>query len=304
MLPTTSPRVCYLSVECAEEVPFNDPAVTAAATAADPILRALRAARGPSRGVPGVGGAPARGGGEPGSRERHPHPPREWRLRPRDAASRTPRRRRRSSPRLACSSSPRWPMAPVWQNWVDECPASIAQQFLSDPAAEIDSSCIEAMPAPDFLTTSDIYPTSAVYRFNSDVVEDRNLVQIGIASVTIAILIGTLVYALVYGVAWLIRRRGGAPAGAVLAAATASGLNLAFAAALAYVVLNTDPLILAFGVPPAAPSAGHRCRSSPSPSRFCCRSSWCAHGSVVTAGSSTAWCCRCRRSRPSASSPG
>ncbi len=240
----------YLSVECAEEVPFNDPAVTDAATAADPILEHFAPPEGPPEECPvwavpplaavenqavasGIPTLLASGGYDPVTPFSYTEA----------AASQLSAARVFVFPTMAHGA--------VWQNWVDECPASIAQQFLSDPAAELDSSCIDAMPAPDFLTTSDIYPTSAVYRFNSDVVQDRNLVQIGIASVTIAILIGTLVYALVYGIVWLIRRRGGAPAGAVLAAATASALNVAFAGVLAYVVLNTDPLILAFGVPPA-----------------------------------------------------
>lgn len=140
----------------------------------------------------------------------------------------------------------------VWQNWVDGCPASIAEQFLRDPSVPPVSSCIAAMPPTDFLTTEDIHPTTAFYRLNSDVLEGREPIQIGIAVLTIAVLAGTLVYGLVYGIAWLIRRRGAAPAATVLVAATASALYLAFAAALAQVMLNTDPLILAFGIPPAA----------------------------------------------------
>lgn len=241
----------YLSVECAEEAPFNDPAVTAAAMESDPILQHFAQTEGPpgecpAWGVPPLGavenqavasGIPtllASGGYDPVT----PYSFTEA------AAAQLSAARVYVFPTMA--------HGPVWQNWVHECPASIAQQFLRDPAAEPDSSCIEAMPPTDFLTTSDIHPSTAIYRFNSDVVEDRDPVQIGIAAITLAILVGTLGYALVYAVAWLVRRRGNAPAGAVLAAATASGLNVAFAAALAFVLLNTNPLILAFGIPPAA----------------------------------------------------
>jgi hypothetical protein len=38
----------------------------------------------------------------------------------------------------------------------------------------------------------------------------------------------------------------------VLAAGTAAALNVGYAAALAYIVRNTDPLILGFGIPPEA----------------------------------------------------
>jgi pimeloyl-ACP methyl ester carboxylesterase len=140
----------------------------------------------------------------------------------------------------------------VWENWVDPCPASIAQQFLVDPAVEPDSSCIAAMAPTDFLTTEDIYPTTAIYRFNRDVVEERDPVQLAIAALTVVMLVGTLAYAAVYGIAWLIRRRGGAPPGAVLAAGTAAALNVGYAGALAFIMLNTDPLILGFGIPPGA----------------------------------------------------
>ena len=44
-----------------------------------------------------------------------------------------------------------------------------------------------------------------------------------------SLLIATLVYALVYGISWLFRRRGGRPAGAVPVAATAAALYLAYA---------------------------------------------------------------------------
>ncbi len=138
----------------------------------------------------------------------------------------------------------------VWANWFDPCPASIAQQFLSNPTAEPDSSCIAAMPPTDFLTTDDIHPTTAAYRFADDIVQDRDPVQIGIAVVTLVVLIGTLVYALVYGLSWLRRRRGDAPGGVVLAAATTAGMYLVFAAGLGFAFVNTDPLILAFGIPP------------------------------------------------------
>jgi hypothetical protein len=38
----------------------------------------------------------------------------------------------------------------------------------------------------------------------------------------------------------------------VLAAGTAAALNVGYAGALAFIMLNTDPLILGFGIPPGA----------------------------------------------------
>ena len=137
----------------------------------------------------------------------------------------------------------------VWANWVDDCPASIAQQFLRDPGAEPDASCISAMRPTQFLTDGDIHATSAIYRFNSDVVQDRQPVPLATLILSLGLLIATLVYAIAYGLAWLGRRDGRAPAGAVPAAAAAAVFNLAYAGGLALVALNSDPLILAFGIP-------------------------------------------------------
>ena len=240
----------YVSVECAEEAPFNDPALIDAAMAADPLLEHYALPEGPPEDCPiwavpalaavedqavasGIPTLVTSGGYDPVT----PLPYAEA------AAAQLSTHYLYEFPTMSHGS--------VWANWIDDCPASIAQQFLHDPSVEPDSSCIAAMPPTDFLTTEDIYPTSAIYRFNADVVEDRNPIQIGIAVLTIGALVGTLVYALVYGISWLLRRRGGAPPGAVLAAATAAALYLVYAAALANVVLNTDPLILAFGVPPS-----------------------------------------------------
>ena len=140
----------------------------------------------------------------------------------------------------------------VWANWVDGCPARIAQQFLHDPATEPDSTCIAAMPPTAFLTDAQIHPTSAVYRLNSDIVQDRQPAQLAILLLTLGVCAATLVYGIVYGILWLGRRRGQAPDGAVLTATTSSGLNLAYAGGLALIVMNTDPLILGFGLPPAS----------------------------------------------------
>jgi pimeloyl-ACP methyl ester carboxylesterase len=237
------------SVDCAEEAPFNDDARLAEALAADPLLEHFHSHEG-FREECAIWAVPAltdfenqavaseiptlimNGGYDPVTPLVYGEA----------AAAGLTTRFLYAFPSMGHGS--------VWENWVDPCPASIAEQFLVAPAVEPDSSCIAAMPSTDFLTTDDIYPTTAIYRFNRDVVQDRDPVQIAVATLTAVVLLGTLVYALAYGVAWLIRRRGGAPPGAVLAAGTAAALNVAYAGALAYMVLNTDPLILGFGVPP------------------------------------------------------
>ena len=138
----------------------------------------------------------------------------------------------------------------VWST--DDCAALIAQRFLADPSVAPASSCIPARAVPDFLTSKDIHPTSAIYRFDSDVLRDRDTASIAVAVISILTFTGTLIYAAVYALSWLHRRRGEAPGGAVLAAAASAGLNLVYVAGLALVMAGTDPLILAFGLPAGA----------------------------------------------------
>ncbi|MET0782006.1 MAG: alpha/beta fold hydrolase [Microbacterium sp.] len=140
----------------------------------------------------------------------------------------------------------------VWTNWVDDCAAGIAQQFLLDPVTPPDASCIDAMEPTDFLTGEDIHPTSSIYRLDSDLVRSRDPLQIAIAGLTILVFAATLVYAAIYGLTWFSRRRGDAPGGLVLVAATSAGLNLAYVGGLVFVILNTDPMILGFGLPSGA----------------------------------------------------
>lgn len=237
----------YRSVECAEEVPFNDEARRRAAFDADPLAQHL------DRDEPLVAGCdiwdvPAMpaienqavtseiptlitsGGFDPVT------PPNWGAL----AAQGLSRHYRYDFPRMA--------HGPVWQTWVDDCPASIAAQFLRDPSTEPDSSCIVATPPIDFLTTEDIYPTPAIYRINSDLLQDRDPIQLAVLAVTLMSLLCAIPYALIT----LMRRKGRAPKASVVAALLTSTLNLGFAGGLAAVMLNTDPLILAFGLPTAA----------------------------------------------------
>ena len=237
-----------LSIECAEEVPFNDDAVIAAAHAADPLLVHLPP-DGDLREACALWGAPALPASENNavasdiptlltSGGYDPITPFGWT----EAAA-------QGLTRAYAFHFPTMSHGSVWATWVDDCPASIAQQFLHDPATLPDGSCVAAMPPVDFLTTGDIRPTSAVYRLNSDLIQYRQPVPLAIAAGSILVFIGTLVYAALYGLATLGRRTGGAPGGAVLAAAASSGLFLAYAAGLALVMVRTDPLILGFGLP-------------------------------------------------------
>ena len=129
----------------------------------------------------------------------------------------------------------------------------------SDPAIEPDSSCIAAMPPTDFLTTDDIYPTTAIYRFNSDVVQDRDPVQIGIAVVSSARpdrharLRARLRPVLAHPPAR--RCAGAAPCSPPPRPRAVPGVRRP---ASAFVLVNTDPLILAFGHPAGGAPAGHR----------------------------------------------
>jgi hypothetical protein len=140
----------------------------------------------------------------------------------------------------------------VWTNWYEPCAASIASRFLHDPSTPPDTSCIAEAAPIDFVTAADIQPTTAVYRLNADLLQGRSPWQLAIALTTVVGLAGILVYALGYGVHRMVRRSGDAPDGAVLAAGVAAAADLAFVAAIAYVLLRADPLILGFGLPAGA----------------------------------------------------
>jgi pimeloyl-ACP methyl ester carboxylesterase len=228
-----------MSVTCAEEAPFNDDAFVAEALTADPILEHFEVRSGfrqdcATWAVPPLAAVEnqavasdvptfiANGGYDPVTPLAYGEA----------AATQLSHAYLYEFPAMGHGS--------VWANWIDPCPASMAEQFLADPATEPDSSCIAAMPATVFLTTDDIHPTTAIYRFADDVVQDPDPWQVGIAVATVLVLIATLVYALGYGLSWLVRRGGDAPPVAVLAAG------------FGFVLTRTDPLILAFGVPPAA----------------------------------------------------
>jgi pimeloyl-ACP methyl ester carboxylesterase len=137
----------------------------------------------------------------------------------------------------------------VWTTWVDDCAATMAGAFLNDPTTAPDASCIDDIPPTDFLTDEEIQATPAIYRLDGDLMRDRNPLQVAIAGSTLLTFIATLVYGALYGLAWLGRRRGDAPGGLVLVATISAGLNLLYVGGLLLLLLNTDPLILAFGLP-------------------------------------------------------
>ena len=130
----------------------------------------------------------------------------------------------------------------------DSCPMRIAGEFLQQPDVEPDASCIAEMHAPDFLTTNDIYPTSAIYRLNSDLLETGDPFQIALLAACLIV----LVVALVYCIITLLRRRSGALRAATVLAVISAGFFLAFVIGLVYVLFNTDFLILGFGLPASA----------------------------------------------------
>ncbi|MCR2808994.1 MULTISPECIES: alpha/beta hydrolase [unclassified Microbacterium] len=240
-----------LSIDCAEEAPFNDDAAILAAREADPILSHFAPFDGfredcavwavPAASAietdPVVSGIPTlltNGAYDP-------HTPRAWS----EAAAST----------LSAHYLYEFPgmgHGAVWANRVDDCAATIAGRFLDDPTVEPDSTCIADMTAPDFLTATDIHATSALYRLESDVIHDRDPITIGVGVASVLVLAATLIYAAVYGLLWLRRRRGDAPGGTVLAAAASAGLNLLYVAGLALVMANTEPILLAFGLPAGA----------------------------------------------------
>ena len=238
----------HLSVDCAEEAPFNDDERIAAALAADPILEHYGLSDGfredcavwAVAALPDIENAPVvssiptlltTGAYDPVTPARFAEVTAEH---------------------LAVRYIHTFPgqgHGAVWSTWVDDCAATMAGAFLTDPLTAPDASCIDETPPTDFLTDEDIQATPAIYRLDGDLLRDRDPVQIAIAGTTLLILLATLVYGALYGLAWLGRRRGDAPGGLVLVATISAGLNLLYVGGVLLLLLNTDPLILAFGLP-------------------------------------------------------
>ena len=237
-----------LSVECAEEAPFNDDARIAAALEADPLLTHYDRSGGfredcalwavPAlpeiENAPVVSGIPTlltTGGYDP--------------VTPAAYAAAT-------AEHLTSRYVHTFPgqgHGAVWTPWVDDCAATMAGAFLTDPATAPDDSCIVDIPPTDFLTDDDIQATPAVYRLDQDLLRERAPLQFSVAASTLLAFFATLAYAAVYALGWLGRRQGEAPGGLVLVAAVSAALNLLYAGGLVLVLRNTDPLILAFGLP-------------------------------------------------------
>lgn len=135
--------------------------------------------------------------------------------------------------------------APVWNGG---CAASIARAFLDDPAVAPRAGCVDRVPATGFLTTADIDPTAAIFGLEADLRTSPRPGQVGILLATVLVFVGTLAYGVVYAV----RRRWDAPAGAVFAAVAAAALNLLFVGVMALVLIRADPLVLEYGLPVAA----------------------------------------------------
>ncbi len=240
-----------LSLDCAEEVPFNDDARIQEALDADPLLRHL-----PSRptmreecdawGVAALGenesravssGIPtliATGGLDPLT-------PARWAEAAAEGLS-----------QAYAVDFANMGQGAVWGAEFDACAASVAAAFLRDPATAPSAPCIGRASSTAFLTTADIDPSSAMYRLERDLARDRDPVLLGFAAVLLVALAATLVYGIAYGVIWLVRRRGPAPEGAVLAASVAAAANLAYAGALAAMTARVDPVLLDFGLPAGA----------------------------------------------------
>ena len=234
------------SVDCAEELPFNDEARIRAAYQTEPLATHLGfpddlwswcevwdvAALGTIENRPVRSDIPTlltSGGYDPVT------PP----ARARTAAKELSRAYLFDFPNVGHGS--------VWQNWHDPCPAAIASQFLHDPTREPDASCIADAPASTFLTTDDIIATPAVYLLDRQVIRTGDPAQLALLASVAAVFVLTLVL----GTIALIRRRAASVGGTVTAMAVAA-LHLAFAGGFYWVLNNADQLILGFGLPASA----------------------------------------------------
>lgn len=237
----------HWSVDCAEEVPFNDPEVVTEATEAVPYASPLAS---PAAfdicalwGVPAAGdienaavesGIPAlilRGGFDPAT-------PASW---SESAAASLATARIVEVPSMAHGV--------VWESGIDDCPASIARTFLAQPDTGGSSACVERMERPAFLTTADIDPTDAVFELSRDVVDSSDVLSKAVPIGLGALLAAGLLYGLILSLKPSLRMSPDIPAGAPLALIVSSAFLLAYAAALVIVLVNAEPLLLAFGLP-------------------------------------------------------
>ena len=236
-----------MSIDCAEEVPFDDDAAIEAAHDADPLLAHYPVAH--PRADCAIWHVPALGAVENEavvsdiptlltSGGYDPVTPSAW---AEAAATGLEKAYRYDFPPMGHGS--------VWANWDDACAASIAAQFLRAPQTEPDASCIADMAPTDFLTATDIHATGAFYRLDGTL---RQPVSVGLAIALLVAMVATLGYGLLYALRPALRRDGDVPEGTVLPAVMAAGLNLAFAAGIAWIVTGTEPLVFAFGLPAAA----------------------------------------------------
>ena len=234
------------SIECAEEVPFNDEGHIRDAHRADPLLAHLGSpdelkpwcatwdvpTLGPIENEVVRSDIPTlltSGGYDPIT-------PSDW---ARDAAKGLSHHYLLEFPTVGHGA--------VWQNWQNPCPATIAGQFLRDPTKAPTASCIADTPPPTFLTRDDIIVTPAVYLLDREVIRTGDPAQLALL-VCVAVV---FVLTLALGATALVRRRA-ASVGGVIAAMTVSALHLAFAGCFYWMLTNTDPLILGFGLPASA----------------------------------------------------
>jgi hypothetical protein len=132
-----------------------------------------------------------------------------------------------------------------------QCARDIVLAFLADPMTEPDASCIAEMRDPDFITPDELYLTPAIYRLSVDLQVAPNLFRLGLLGLCLLLFVTKVTTFLVRVFRSLGQGTEQASQMDVLAAAVA-GLNLAFAIALMWVVLDassTNWLLPALGLP-------------------------------------------------------
>jgi pimeloyl-ACP methyl ester carboxylesterase len=138
-----------------------------------------------------------------------------------------------------------------------ECAKSITQAFLDDPTTEPDASCLAEVQAPDFVVPEDMYLTPAVYRLNVDIYVAPNVLRLALLGLCLLLFAVELVSFVIHVIRTVRKRVEQSDLLTWLArglAAAVAALNLAFFAALVWVILDvssTNWLMLAFGVPVA-----------------------------------------------------
>ncbi len=240
----------YYAVQCHEEVPFNDPATVEASMKAQPQLGDITDFDA-TLAICGVWRAGQAGDIENQpvksdiptlllSGQYDPITPPAWGARAAETLSR--------------SYHFEFPGVGHGASVSDECAANIAAEFVNNPTARPDSSCIAQLDTPSFITA--LHPSSIFYNLTAIFLDELNMMQAGLLGACILIFLSAaFVWPLALLLYYLITKEVPHRRASLLAASLPllnGALNLALLVGLAVVLVLTvveDEAMFIFGAP-------------------------------------------------------